>query len=165
MHFFVDLQGFKCENNKFIVKEICLISNTDETEHLYIVKPPFHYDKLALTYKKQARWLSKNFHGFDWKDGFISFQNAKNLLLSVLPKSGAIIMVKGEEKKKWIDNIFKCRVLDHDFVIHNIEDLGYNYVSTEDNNNMHCKYHGEEFICAYQNARKIKQWFVKNFEE
>lgn len=164
MHFFVDLQGFKCENNRFIVKEICLISNTDETEHLYIVKPPFHYNKLPLTYKKQARWLSNNFHGFDWKDGFISFRKAKNLLLSVLPKSGAIILVKGEEKKKWIDKILKCRVV-CDFVIYNIEDLGYNYVYTEDSNNVHCKYHSEAFICAYQNARNIKQWFVKNFEE
>lgn len=161
MHFFVDLQGFKSENNRFIVKEICLLSKMDDKVQLYIIKPPFHYDKLSSEYKIQARWLKNNFHGFDWKDGFISYLSTRKQLLSSLPKSHAIIFVKGAEKIEWIRNMFRSNSLEIDYF--NIEDLGYCTVSTNDIE--HCKYHDKAFVCAYQNAMKMKQWFCQNISQ
>lgn len=161
MYFFVDLQGFKTKNNRFVLKEMCLLSNNSDEEHLYIIKPPFPYNKLSFKYKKQARWLSNYFHGFDWTDGFISYLSTRKLLLSLLPKTGAIIFVKGEEKKIWIQDIFRNSCSDIDY--YNIEELGYSNISSD--NIVHCKYHDSKFICAYQNAVKIKKWYSQNISQ
>lgn len=157
--FFLDLQGFKSENNSFIVKEICLLSKNQEASFLFIIKPPFPYKNLSFQCKKQTEWLSKNYHGLHWKDGFISYENAKEALLLNLPKLNVNIFVNGEEKKKWASQVLGEN---EEINYYNIAELGYNnnFIT---NNIENCKYHQKEFVCTYKNVIKMKKWFALNY--
>lgn len=162
--FFFDLQGFKSKNNFFIVKELCMIPINENLRYLFVIKPPFNYNKLTPDVKKQVKWLERYFHGYNWNDGFISYQNTKKQLIDLLSGSNRnTIFVKGEEKIKWVEKMFQNDNLEINCF--NIEELGF-YSDISRTDKQQCEYHEKQFVCAYSNCMSMKKWFIQNqFEE
>lgn len=100
----MDVQGFKIADNKFIVKEVGILFDGNRTAH-YIFKPPFDWTFLSYEHKRQATWLRKYYHGLHWNDGYIEYDRLSNLLTAML--QSRIVMVKGLEKKQWLQDFVK----------------------------------------------------------
>lgn len=79
---FVDLQGFRTTNDEFILKEFCLINGGSEFVLHVNVIPPCDFTDLSSKYQRQAKWLTKFFHGIEFDSGFISL---KEFIADVLP--------------------------------------------------------------------------------
>lgn len=165
-YFFVDLQGFKDKQNKFILKEISICTLQNEVFYHFIMKPPFKWKFLTKNEQKQATWLKERLHGFNWNDGYIHFYDLKkiiNMLLQSNKKENTIIYVKGEEKIKWLQELFYIKT-----TISNIENIGCitNLNNTYNNSNKdditHCRLHNYKFNCAYKNVISLKQWYKSN---
>lgn len=88
----VDIQGFKSNTNRFVVKEIAIITR-NITFHDVIKSTPSTFSELDVAHKKQVRWLTHNFHGLKWDWGFITLQELRDQIGPIL--SGKIIYVKG----------------------------------------------------------------------
>lgn len=150
----VDIQGFKYRD-LFIVKEFCL-ETVNLKFHDVIKSPLFTLNKKT---KQKFNWLTINYHGFDWNDGFITLKELRNIVSPILKDS--IVYVKGEEKVKWIKQIMN----NHDFTCVNIEDLGcdlclqkkkcpwpcYKHIHAKNPTSAHC---------AFENVKLLKKWYL-----
>lgn len=103
MSVIVDLQGFKTDDNKFIVKEIALLSNYIQT---YLIKPPFSYYLLTENEKKQVRWIQHNRQVY-WDDGVVKYTDCRKFLYKLLQDKK--IYVKGAEKILWVERNNRVR--------------------------------------------------------
>lgn len=156
MWLFVDIQGFKDENNKFILKELAILSTENEFQH-FIVKPPYEFKNLPTAQQNQVRWLCKNHYNFKWESGFISLDNLVQHLSLVL--SGKIIYVKGTEKIAWLKDIFI-----HIHSIFNLEDYGYPSIKDLRNlfpNSRKCLLHNGS-ACAQKNVNLFYNYHLCN---
>lgn len=113
---FIDVQGFKGEHNKFIVKELALSISLTENYNFFI-KSPFGKNKLSKSLQQQSTWLTNNFHFIKWNEGTYTIDHVKEILKQKTSKTKTIY-VKGAEKKKWVRDIFKL----HTCIV-NIEDF------------------------------------------
>lgn len=93
------MQGFKCENNKFIVKELAAFDGS-KTCH-YLFKSPFSFDCLPKEYQKQANWVSAHHHGIEWNQGYTPFYQFPNIIKHIT-KNVQTVYVKGTEKANFI---------------------------------------------------------------
>lgn len=147
----IDVQGFKLQNNQFILKELAILTSENQVQH-YIFQPPFPYKDLTRAEKRQVRWLQYNFHGFRWGDGNIPYNRiygiADQLLLLLQDK---IIYVKGSEKKQWVEQIFGNKL-----IVYDAEEEGCPNLTTEDKIEPSCIVHKGR--CALKNV-----FFIKNF--
>lgn len=104
----VDLQGFKDDNNKFIVKEVAIA--TKYQTQTFLVKPPYSYYYLTDTEKKRVQWLQRN-RGIYWSEGYIDFKEFQRIIVAYLEHK--TIFTKGFEKIQWIKELCpNCEVLD-----------------------------------------------------
>ncbi|KAL2749279.1 hypothetical protein V1477_002219 [Vespula maculifrons] len=55
---FVDLQGFKLQNNLFILKEFAICDMTDNLVGNYVFLPPFHEDQLSRKDEIGVRYVN-----------------------------------------------------------------------------------------------------------
>lgn len=143
---YVDLQGFKSNSNKFIPKEVAIIFSKNEYNS-FIVKPPYDFKYLSTEKKKEAKWLTKNYHHINWTDGSVSLESVCNFLIANIKHSK--VYVKGEEKKNWLEEMVHQQIF-------NIEEIGcINFKQMEAKNldNIYCKYHQKlNGICALRNV-------------
>lgn len=95
----VDIQGFKLENNKFLVKEFAAYDGFHICH--YVFKPPFPIRLLSPDLHRQATWLMNNYHFIDWNIGFTPVHQFCNILQS-LTKQVDMVYVKGMEKANYI---------------------------------------------------------------
>lgn len=158
---FVDIQGYKVNKNRFMCKEFCLIDGT-ETFHA-IVKSWYPYKKLLSHYKRQVEWLANHFHGLKYDSGDIHIDE---LTKNVYPKlADKIIIVKGDEKIKWMEYIFrKCGEIN----CKNIEKFDFDMTLEQSGQEYEvCSYHNSwygwrECRCAMSNAQKLQDISNKN---
>lgn len=99
MNLIIDVQGFKIENNRFIVKELAAYDGCHTSHHIF--KQPFHLNLLPPDLQKQASWLIKHHHGISWDEGFTPLHKFSNIIKS-LTNNCDCIYVKGAEKAKLI---------------------------------------------------------------
>ncbi|CAH1099637.1 unnamed protein product [Psylliodes chrysocephalus] len=99
MKLVVDVQGFKIENNKFIVKEFAAF-NGSQVCH-YVFKPPFPLRMLPSDLHKQATWLMNNHHAIDWNNGYTPLHHFGSIFQKLI-KDIDCIYVKGMEKANYI---------------------------------------------------------------
>lgn len=95
----VDVQCFKLENNKFIVKEFAGYDGA-KIFH-YIFKPPFNRNCLTPKLEQQVAWLIHNHHCIDWKEGYTPVHLFPTILHNMV-KGYKNIYVKGLEKAQFI---------------------------------------------------------------
>jgi len=148
----VDVQGFKGNNNEFILKELAISFNEHEFQN-FIVQPPHQFEKLMKIKQKEANWLSKNHHGLGWNDGSVTYKSVKKFLLE---NHITAVYVKGEEKKNWLSHMLQNKVM-----IQNLEEYGCPSFKvlrkTYPSRTMLCTSH--QGICALKNASLLRFFF------
>lgn len=158
----VDVQGFKDNTNRFIVKEISV-----ETKNLQfhdIIKSPAIVQKnLDKKHRRESKWLTENYHGFSWEDGYITLNELRQTLYPIFNNNNAQIFVKGEEKTKWIKAIMgndelKCK---------NVENEDFNVLPEEKAKCWACFKHKHitdtsKIHCALENVKVLKKWFMRH---
>lgn len=155
MRVIVDVQGFKTDDNKFILKEIA-ISNKKQVQ-VFLIKPPFPFYDLTKTERRQVCWIERN-RAVYWKEGFIPYKNHTDIIMQLL--SNKTIYTKGLEKMEWLKNI------SGNFDVINLEDnLCPNLISLYDkykdsNDVLSCMYHTN--ICALKNVICLNRWCEEN---
>lgn len=167
---FVDVQGFKDNFNRFILKEFVFITR-NITFHDFVFAPKIWLDE---SHQKQANWLTENYHGLNWNDGFSSFSEFYKTIKPLLAQK--VIYLKGEEKVKWFNYTFgpnrKIKANKIDYKAINLETLGctINLNQKFDSNGPYkfhpCKRHiglknkkNPTFHCALQNALILSHWY------
>lgn len=167
---FVDLQGFISNANKFVVKEIAII--TSNTKYHDIVKStPTPFSDLDAAHKKQAKWLTYNFHGLKWSWGYNTIQNLRKQIVPILNQK--TVYVKGDQKTEWLEQILshqKSYVLK----IINIEPLNCSLSLSLNNGSTYQKFkicenhtamkNEERCHCALKNVLVLQNWFQQNRE-
>lgn len=101
---FIDMQGFKGLNNKFIVKEIAVLYKDNTYQH-FILYPPFNLQTLSIELQRQASWLYQNYHGLSWDGGNTSLEEALKDISTKL-HNHTTIYVKHLEKEQWLNELF-----------------------------------------------------------
>lgn len=155
MNAIVDVQGFKNEDNKFIVKELAILCKN----HIMVllIKPPYPYYNLTRKERSQVSWIEKN-RGLLWNEGFVPYYYYKFLILDFLKNRQ--IYTKGVEKVSWLKEILETEN------VFNLEDkncpklevLYNNYLLSSDIKS--CIYHSN--TCALKNVTCLNKWCVEN---
>lgn len=142
----LDIQGFKVENNKFIVKEMAAF-NGHKISH-YVFKSPFPKRHLPPDLEKQATWLTNNYHCIDWNEGYTPFHNFSNIVRSLTARE-EIIYVKGKEKADYIS----------EYSLNSVYELGeYPPIPFEE---PRCFYHIKpKCICSLTNVYYLYENFI-----
>lgn len=96
----IDIQCFRVENNKLLVKELAAY-NGERYSH-YVFKPPFSLYSLPIHLRNQVTWLSHNHHCVDWLEGFTSVHKFQDILHKIT-EDAEQIYVKGFEKAAYIE--------------------------------------------------------------
>ena len=118
MEFVLDFQGFKDENNDFIVKELAILSTDGERYELQLFQPPYAFNKLSKDLQKQVIWLEKQFHGLYWNSGHRDYKELKDVFEGI--QISGTIYVKGLEKQRYAKKLLG----DFNVNIINLEDMG-----------------------------------------
>lgn len=98
----VNVQGFKTEQNQFIVKEIAI--KCKERMILLLIKPPFPFYNLTKKERLHVHWIEKN-RGILWNEGFVSYFSYKSIILNF--KKNKRLFTKGSEKVIWLKEILE----------------------------------------------------------
>lgn len=99
---FIDVQGFKANGDVFIVKEFAL-SHGDFVYHT-TMKSPYEFESLLRLYQREANWLTYNHHGLVFDSG--ETELVEMIQHTVDHVRGNTVIVKGEEKVKWMKAIY-----------------------------------------------------------
>ncbi|KAF7383162.1 hypothetical protein HZH68_015011 [Vespula germanica] len=162
---FVDLQGFKIQNNLFVLKEFAICDMTDNLVANYVFLPPFHEDQLSRKDEIGVRWLTDNHHGLEWNDGFVNYNLRYEIFEQHLICSSSIlnIYMKGTEKIQWLYEFLSEKhsrlLLEKRIKILNIEDEIQYLISTELDNNEYskCFLHRNKKFCALKIVQILKR--------
>lgn len=180
----VDLQGFKDNENNFIVKEFALFTKNIQFHDIIKSSSSCAFETLNYSSKQSVEWLKNFYHGLDWNDGYITVDELRKTVAPILKNK--LIYVKGLEKIEWLHQLMdnesssKTKLL-----IVNAEDLGCdlnfntrrNKKKNMDNMNdyaagqqqqsttsvtcsKHRKMNQKKICCALQNAINLKLWYL-----
>lgn len=157
MEFILDFQGFKNQNNEFIIKELAIISTDEQVYELQLFQPPYDLSKLPESVQKQVMWLEKYHHGLFWGTGFKEYNKLKDVFKGV--NISGKVYVKGTEKEKFVTELlseFKVKVI-------NLEDLGCPSLNilrhqTQSSVMRACVFNHSPINCAYMNVHILLQW-------
>lgn len=175
----VDLQGFKDDSNNFIVKELSFL--TQNIKFSDVIKSPYTFDALNLRSQKIAYWLTNNYHGLNWSEGYITIDELRKTITPI--PQNKIMYVKGEEKIDWLRDIIdeqnkmnllivnlesiRCELTLHNDVIDSNNVDNYNDRDLEKNKEKVyiCSYSkhkkkSNNFNCALRYVVKLKKWYT-----
>lgn len=151
---FVDLQGFISGHNKFVVKEICILTESISLHEF--VKSPFKFKFLSYCNQKQVVWLERNHHGLRWNSGYITLRELQRRISTIV--QGKVLLVKGAHKVGWMKDILNSQ----DIICINVEDVDGSF-KLSDNRTKSCNKHMNvtcaSVHCALRNAALLKKWF------
>lgn len=177
----LDVQGFQLKDSQFVCKELALIHiYTGHGGMHTFFKLPVKFEHLQEDLKRHARFLTARIHGLTWDkqnaehflyhhdarpaaqqqddddDQEPDYANLCALLRNAGIDEGSQIIVKGLQKKKWLNDVLP------NISIINIEDMGCPALATlnsEKSKSYHCNKHAiNNLLCAYQNAYLIRDW-------
>lgn len=155
MNVIVDVQGFKTDDNKFIVKEIAILYNNQL--QVYHIKSPYPFYALTKTERKQVCWIERNRQIY-WREGYIPYFNCKDCIINFLCNKN--IYTKGIEKVIWIkeitnnENVFNLE----EKGCPNFSSLYQKYCNLKEV--YRCIYHKN--ICALKNVFCLNVWCKEN---
>lgn len=165
----VDFQGFKDNENNFIIKELAIqkfnfLEEINKMNH-YLFLPPFNFNDLPFNQRKQTFWNQFNHHGFRWSDGIVKYNIIHELFYN-LAETCNIIYVKGIEEEMILNKIFKKKLY---MKIVNLEYLGCNNLINLKKNMkeliIDCVYNHNNSYCAINNVRILTKWIIKFWNE
>lgn len=97
---FIDIQCCYDCDNKFFVKEICILQLNNKFFHHAVYDPPKYFleDPRHKTHNRQNRWLTRHFHHFSVFDGYRSYDLLAPDVQRVLSTNPTIFFVLGADK-------------------------------------------------------------------
>ena len=165
MEYVVDVQGFKLPKNKFVLKELSILSVNDDLKPFSVLfQPPCDWSCIPSKYKRVNRWLECNCHGISWNSGNLPYTIISTVLKSIF-RDATKIYVKGLEKKNWLKKFVKrsTEIIDMlDLECPSLNTL--REMSVVDD--IKCTYHihNNYFNCAIENVVLLKAWmFINQF--
>lgn len=108
MALIIDVQCFKLENNKFLVKEFA--GYDGKRIFHFIFKPPFDRNCLPPKIEQQVAWLINHHHCIDWNEGYTP-AHLFPIILKNMVKDYKKIYVKGLEKARFIEQYVESSVV------------------------------------------------------
>ena len=93
----VEFHGFKDNENRFVIKELAVVSDLFQWQLVFA--PPYSKCRLNSKMQRTARWLTRHFHRIDWDDGVIPYNEH---LIRTLCKTFPVIYTKGLEKATFL---------------------------------------------------------------
>lgn len=155
MSVIVDIQGFKIDENTFIVKEIAIASH-DQLQVL-LIKPPFPFYNLSKPQRRCVSWIERN-RKIMWNEGILPYTNYKAIIGDFLKDK--VIFCKGLEKIQWIKDVL---VIGSSKVI-NLEDKGCPSIINLYQEYALCKNVfcciNHTSICALKNVLCLRNWCI-----
>lgn len=143
----LEMQGFRDNMGKFIVKEVGLIAVRGMYQEVITFLPPFHKKTLKHTTQKTNSWLTKYFHKIQWEQGQHAYDELEAILKNRTARYGQVL-TKGSENAKFLTDLLNREVQDLDKILLSslarLKDIDYI-----------CFHDGE---CALKNAIKIRNW-------
>lgn len=124
MHTFVDIQGFRGNEGRFIVKEISIMKHGILSTHLF--DAPYSYNSLEKKYKKQALWLFYNHHKLSWNEGYIPYSRVAEIIykeLIIKNNNNNTIYIKGEQKCQWLRDFCNVETINIESLYQNCPNL------------------------------------------
>jgi len=154
MLFIVDLQGFQYRNSEFLCKEITVLKNYSCFHE--IVNFPLHSEQLEKKFKYHINWVTRNIHGLKWDEkGSLDLSQMENFLKKMTDDYKGPIMVKGLQKKEWLQRYVSNNVIDME--------TEYNCPATiPDIHDYFCSYHHHYKRCSRNNVYKLADWYLNN---
>ncbi|KAK5643130.1 hypothetical protein RI129_006975 [Pyrocoelia pectoralis] len=155
---FVDLQGFRGDDNKFIPKEFAVVTD-DGNLAVFLFKPPTSYSTLSHDAKKTVNYLETRHHGLRWSSGYVPFQDFEREATKVL-KSYNKIYVKGIEKCQVLGFLNKPIVNLEDNECPSLKNL------KKEAQAYRCMHHTiEDPMCALENVLLLQEWEQTNSKD
>lgn len=160
MHMAIDIQGFRDVFDKFILKEVAVVAiNTPFVGH-WIMRSPYPFAELSEKTRRENNWLSRNYHGLEWFDGEADPEYFTRKLLEII-RTARCIYVRGKDVKRLIT----CVIYSPEtYIIWKKFRRHLKKLSDASESGHRCTYHGfrtdMKFVCALQNAYKLKRWLV-----
>jgi len=146
MPLIVDVQCFKTNHNKLIVKEFAAYDGTRVCHDVF--KPPFALDCLPVEYQKQANWLMSHHHAIDWNTGFTPHYLFPQIIKHIT-RNVTEVYVKGKEKTDFVRKYITIPVFELPETPALKQELGS------------CFFHINEYcICALSNVYNLYHNFV-----
>ena len=161
MEYIIDIQCFKRTYNELVVKELAIVPLEDDVQPtVYLFAPPHDWNLLNPRYECENSWLTKNYHGINWQDGEILYDELEDIVKSSV-RGASKVFTKGLEKRNFL-RIF----IPH---IKNIEILGCPSLSklqkmpdTACSNHHLTKCYKSN--CAVRNAITLKKWLLDFYD-
>lgn len=153
MTLIIEFQGFKDNNNRFIIKELAIGDLNDETHtRSYHFRPPFNLE--LLHDHKSVKWLEKHFHGLEWGSGCVDYDELKDILHYEV-RGFHRVLTKGLEKAEFLKTLLP------DMKIIDLTDYLYCRLMLLPSIPWQCPIRDSHNVCAFQNVLKLKKWLLK----
>lgn len=92
----IEFQGFYGNDDKFIIKELAIVSDSFQTQILF--KSPYCRSTLDNKQQRTARWLIRHLHGIKWSVGSVEYNES---LIRLLCSNFNTIYTKGYDKVRF----------------------------------------------------------------
>ena len=161
--YIVDFQAFKDDCNNFILKEISIVSVHSHIFTHCIIRSPFHIEELSSKKRSEVKWLTRNYHGIHWHEGYVNPDDAIQLLLETT-KDASLILSKGCERAKFLNELTKKPVLDLDEIQcppakHLPAVDSYFMCMFHEHSMKNIRLHGH--VCSVLSTFRYKSWYLK----
>ncbi|KAF2888694.1 hypothetical protein ILUMI_17480 [Ignelater luminosus] len=155
---FLDLQGFRGDDETFIPKEVAIISEDGYEFAHFLLKPPYLVQSLSSCRRSEVLYMENHFHGIAWQSGQINFEDFQTELIH-LSKNFKTIYIKGDEKRKVLSFLEKSVINLEDLGCPSLAKLKQKFVAVQ------CLNHNiEPPVCAIENMIILSEWYKRQNE-
>lgn len=155
MSFFIDVQGFQLNPNSFLCKEIVIFNSVTGCFSHRFIRLPIAFSDLNGTMRTQADVSMKKIHGIKWDKNIdtLEYEQISEFIKNCVGTEDTIL-VKGSEKKKWLNKIISNSVVD-------FEECPSFIKLKEFMKPNHCKGHlyDNNLSCAIENVFFMWYWY------
>jgi hypothetical protein len=148
--FFIDFEAFQHGNERYMIKELCILSTNYANRPMYMLfRPSNQWHKLSMTHKQTYAYQTNHLHHIQWNEGFMRY--CRKCIFSIINTSfpncrSETFYVMGAQKQQFLKREFP-----------QLHFVNYNVTFTQLPRlcgNSHCLYrnHGEHcaFLKCYQ---------------
>ena len=145
---------YGADKRSYVVKEMAIVNTWSLAEVSFIFFPPYVSDNQPTN-----KWLTKNFHGLKWEDGFIPYSCLGNIIRKY-GEAYQTIYVKGGAKLKTVKEFLTGQnIID-------LETLNCPSLRTLTQPQLDniCAYHTEQapyHVCAKRQGIALAKWLRK----
>ncbi len=113
----VEFQAFSDNNNRYIVKELAIVSDGFVAQIIF--DSPYDISCLNQKMQRSARWLSRHYHKIRWTEGSVPYNEN---LIRIMCQPFTTIYTKGAEKAQFLRQFHpdvceikkQCQCVKHD---------------------------------------------------